>query len=102
MPKHEATFRLEYDGQVVELDINDVNGIEARDFREKVGVSFKTAFVQADAGTLDDLEPIAGLLWIVKRRDKPELEYDEVLGAITYGSIVSDEDETEAPPDPPE
>lgn len=102
MPKDKATFRVEYDGQVVELDINDVNGLEARDFRNKVGMSFKAAFVQADAGQLDDLEPIAGLLWIVKRRDKPELEYDDVLASISYGSIVTeDEDKTEEPPDPP-
>lgn len=101
MPKNDGIIRVEHDGQVYDLDINDVNGLEGREFRQKVGRSLKGAFYDATQGELDDLEPIAGLLWLVKRREDPSLDYDKVLETLTYGSIKDDDYKPEVSPDPP-
>lgn len=89
-------------GKKYSLDITDVTGAEARAFRREVGASVIDAGELAGAGTIDHLEFVAGVKWLIDRRSNPDLVFDEVLNNITYGDVEFEDDpEQEAEGDPP-
>lgn len=90
-------IRFVVEGKPVELRWDDIDGLEARDFRVATGFGVRHAFTAAAAGTLDDLELIAGVMWLVTRRDNPKITYEECLSSINYGNI-GDAGDTEVSP----
>jgi hypothetical protein len=48
-----------------------------------------------------DLDVVAGLVWIVRRRTEPGLTYDDVAGVMTYGDLLVEHDGTGETADDP-
>lgn len=87
------------EGKKYDLDLSDVTGIEAKAFRQAVGVQLLEA---ASSDDIDPLELAAGIKWLIESRENPDLSFREVLGSITYGNLEAIADELEEEPkDPP-
>lgn len=83
-------------------DLSDLDGIEARDFRMATGMSIAKAF-QALAMQESDLEVVAGLAWLIKRRSLPGISYESVLKSVKFKDLEASVDEDDAdPPTEPE
>lgn len=89
------------DGTNYAVDLYDIDGIEWRDALRATEYDTQGDLIVA-ALTLKNFTAIAALLWIWRRRENKELTFDEVLGGLSYGSMMDpDEDETETEPPPP-
>lgn len=86
-------------GRVYDFDFRNFTGMDERDFRIAVGVAIQRAGEAMDAGVIGVLELMAGLKWLVDRRDKPDLEYDTVLSTLSYDDLI--EKDTDIPVPPP-
>lgn len=75
---------LDDDRHTVRLD--DLSAADAKAFRAAVGVPIAQVF---NDPTGIDLDVIAGLIWLCKRRIQPTLSYDAVSRTLTYGSNFS-------------
>ncbi len=78
-------------GKQVDLDLLDVNGVEWRDAKRVTGLPQSDLI--GGALVAKDIEAIAALLWIARRRDDPAIEYESILGALSIRSLqpVADE-----------
>lgn len=86
------TFKLA-GGETYTVRHVDMTAIDARDFRRAVGERLVTVF----AGTLGaDLDVIAGLLWLTRRRDEPHLTYEQVAEDLRYADLEAVDQTTEA------
>lgn len=72
------------DGTNYTVRIKDLSAIDAKDFRAAVGVSLGEAMT----GTSVDLDIIAGLVWLVRRKRERGLPYLKVAKEISYGTEV--------------
>lgn len=86
-------------GRLYDFDFRKFTGVEERDFRLAVGVAIQRAGEALDQGVIGPLEMIAGLKWLVDRRENPDLKFDDVLGDLTYDDLM--EKETDVPVPPP-
>lgn len=94
---NDYTVTLTLGGEQVTFRLGDMNAVDAGDFRRQVGVSL----MQAIAGGSLDLDIVAGLLWLTKRRDNPKLAYHAVAAQLTYADL-EDIDGAEQPDEPDE
>jgi hypothetical protein len=88
-------------GARYEIDFEDFTAADAGDFRRAVGIPLSAIFV---AGTAD-LDGIAGLVWLVRRRGDRKLSYHSVAEALTYGNVDmagGDAEQDAEEPDSPE
>lgn len=93
------TLNFTIKGRKFSLDISDVDGIEARDFRLAVGTPLLEATAAAMRGEIDTLELAAGAMWIIDRRENPAMTYEDALKAVHYATVkVDDEEENPSPP----
>lgn len=97
-----VTFEFNVDGKGYKVDFSNLTGVEARQFRLAVGLPVLTALGGIQEGSIDPLEVVAGLKWIIDRRDDPSQEYEAILAGLTYESVSFDdvkeeEDEEEGP-----
>lgn len=99
MPKASPALQITVDGETFVIEMENLTARDAREFRHAVGVSLAQAMYEGSA----DLDVVAGLIWLVKRKRDPRLRFADVERSITYGSDleVSDGD-TEEKPDPGE
>ncbi|MGH9225704.1 MAG: hypothetical protein ACRD2W_18400 [Acidimicrobiales bacterium] len=74
------TIRL--DGTNFNFSASQVTAIDARDFRAAVGVPIMQVFTQNSV----DLDVMAGMIWVVRRRTERGLTYEQVASSITYDS----------------
>lgn len=73
--------------------IGELTGRDVRDYRALLG--FPPQRVFSDPKEFD-LDAMAGLVWLVRRRDEPNLGFEKVLDAINYGNLdIANDDETE-------
>tara|TARA_R110000787_G_scaffold117171_5_gene227715 strand:+ start:2624 stop:2899 length:276 start_codon:yes stop_codon:yes gene_type:complete len=70
------------------VDPTDINGLEWRDVKKETGLSVQEAL---EAASTLDMEAMGAIVWIVARRENPDLTMDDILLELTLGSIV-DED----------
>lgn len=78
-------------GEPVTFRLGEMTAQDAGDFRRAVGVPLMQAI---SAGL--DLDVVAGLLWLVKRRDQPKVSYQSIAATLTYNDLeVSVEDEAD-------
>jgi hypothetical protein len=75
------TIVIKLDGQEHRLAAGDITALDAKAFRAVVGRPLMTAF-DGDV----DLDVIAGVVWISRRRTEPGLTYEQVAGGISYAS----------------
>lgn len=99
MTKRTNTVAWRVDGTVVSVDLFDIDGIEWRDAKRATGMS-QREMVRA-ALTEEDFEAIAGLLWIVRRREQPDLTYEDVLGSLSFARMGAQGDDEEVEESPP-
>jgi hypothetical protein len=79
---------LSHAGQRLELDLLGVTAVETRDYRAAVRVSFSLVRLKALARQPFELEEVAGLLWLLRRRADPFLAYDTVAHQVTLRSLT--------------
>lgn len=79
-------------GTRYEVNFEDLTAADSGDFRRAVGLPLSAVFRDGEA----DLDAIAGLVWLVRRRGDRKLSYYSVAETLTYGNVSLDEDETAA------
>ncbi|HET7486835.1 MAG TPA: hypothetical protein VFJ85_02835 [Acidimicrobiales bacterium] len=72
------------DGQTYTIRLGDLSALDAKDFRAAVGVSL--AQVMTNGST--DLDVLAGLVWLARRRRERGLAYKTVAKVLTYDTPV--------------
>lgn len=84
------------DGKRYDVDLYDIDGVEWRDAGRETRLTQRQIMYQALV--VKDFDAIGALLWIVRRRQEPELGYEDVLRGLTYltlrntaGGLVHDE-----------
>lgn len=91
MVKPEVKFELAVNGEPVTIDLSDIDGLEWRAIRQETGMRPRQLFQAAQDL---DLEALAALLWVVQRRDRRDLQFDQVLGSINLTSFALDTGDT--------
>lgn len=81
-----AGLQIEAAGRKVVFDMEEMTGVDERDFRKATGYTIAAAWNAAIEGELN-LEAIAGFVWLVARKDEPQLAYDDVLAGVSYKDI---------------
>lgn len=89
------TLTIEHGGKTYTLSTGDFTALDARTFRQTVGIRLVDGFIAPD------LDAIAGLLWLHKRRTHPQLRFDDVAKTVTYESIDFNVDNGEAAEEDP-
>lgn len=90
----------EVDGVRYDVDLFDIDGLEWRDITSVTRLL--QSQVMGQALLANEFEPVAALLWIVRRRVDKKVKYEQVLKSLTYRSLrrINAEEEGEAaPPD---
>ena len=98
--KKDPVLRASIGGKAYALDLTDITGREAKDFRQAVGVPIITAAALVGSGEIDTLEVMAAMKWLIDRREDDTVTYDDVLDAISYKDLAQSEEGDEA--DPPD
>lgn len=65
------------------IDLADLTGTDARDFRQAIGVTLAQV-VSAGGG---DLDTMAALVWLARRRTNKGLPFAAVADNMTYGNV---------------
>jgi hypothetical protein len=101
MADEPTTFTFKIHDKLYKIDVGQFTGTEARAFRREVGLSFAIALEGIALGRVDLLEAVAGFKWIIDRRHKRDLSYDDVLETLTFDSVELSPEEAEEV-DPPQ
>lgn len=82
------------DGTVYEARLSDFSGLDAQLFRQVTGMGLMNAFSQPD------LDTIAGMIWLIRRRTNRKLPFEVVARQINPTNIeveaVGGEDDEES------
>lgn len=97
MPETSSVVRATVDGVDYDLDFSDLNAIDAKDFRREVGIPIASVLT---GGVDADLDVIAGLVWLARRKNEPSLTYTAVAESISFTSDLDLNAVEEAEPDP--
>ena len=88
-----------YEGRY-QVDLADLNGVDSRDFRGAIGISL--AEVVGNGG--GDLDTLAALVWLTRRKSNKALPFQAVAEHINYGNVeqtAADADPVEPDPTTP-
>lgn len=89
----DAIIRTTIDGVHYDLDLGDITALDAKDFRREVGIPLAAAMSEAEGV---DIDVIAGLVWLVRRKTERGLSYTDVASTITFNSDIDFGDAEEA------
>jgi hypothetical protein len=78
-------FSMTLDGRTYTVRLSELTGIDAKDFRAEVGVPLSVVF--RDPAALD-LDVLAGLVWLVRRRLDRRLSYAQVASSLRYDTEI--------------
>lgn len=89
-----SSLAITVDGTTYTVRMADLSAIDAKEFRAAVGVSLAQAMHEGST----DLDVIAGLVWLARRKRERGLAYVKVAKDINYDSDidVTEADGTEA------
>lgn len=87
--QQDLAIRLTIAGQAHEFRVGEYTAVEARLFRREMGVSLQKVFRDGDV----DLDIIAALWWLQRRRDNPKLTFEDVAERFTYDDLVAPADD---------
>lgn len=76
----DSALEITLDGETFTLRFSDLTAIDAKDFRAAVGIPLTAAMTEG----VTDLDIIAGLVWLARRRRERGLAYATVAKALTY------------------
>jgi len=74
------------------LRMSDFSAADARTFREMFGVGMASAFLNPD------LDTIAALVWLVRRKGNRNLTYEAVASGVNYANTSVEDAEADALP----
>lgn len=92
----DAMLELEFNGEKLILRQSEITGIDSRDFRAELGFGV-TGMFQAD-GRFLDVDSVAGVIWLIKRRTNPRLKFVDIAAKVTFadlnniGEAIEDDD----------
>lgn len=86
------------DGTAYKLRAGDLTAVDAKDFHAAVGVRLLDVFRRGP----QDLDEVAGLVWLNRRRQQPGLPYELVAAEVNYDSVLKIEAENTAKAPTPE
>lgn len=72
-------LEITVDGKQHVIRFEDFSALEAREFRREMGCGLASAFSDSP-----DLDTIAALLWLHRRKTNPKLKYEDVAKELTY------------------
>ena len=76
---------VQVDGKEYRLDRRQMTANDARDFRGAVGVPLTKVIAEGSW----DVDIVAGIVWLVRRRTERTLAYQTVAEGITYDSDIN-------------
>ncbi len=79
------------------LDFSDIDGIEWREIKRKIGLS-ASATITAAASL--DFEALAAVAWVIANREE-DFEFEDILRGLKMSSIVQDDEVEEVDTDNP-
>lgn len=88
------------DGKRHELNLEEITGRDAKEFRTTTGTAFRravTMFVTAPDDV--DIDIIAGIIWLARRQAGETVDYDAVLESVNYGTDFAAVAEEVEPPE---
>lgn len=85
------------DGKRYDITVDDLTAADAGDFRRAVGMPLSSVF--ANAGMVD-VDVLAGLVWLARRRQQKGLSYHSVAETLTYGNVQPVLEDAPAEEDP--
>lgn len=71
------------------INFEDLTAADSGDFRRAVGMPLSAVFRDGEA----DLDAIAGLVWLVRRRGQRNLAFASVAESLTYGNVSLETDD---------
>lgn len=87
-------LEITVDGKEYVIRFEDFNALEAREFRREMGSGLAAAFSDTP-----DLDTIAGVLWLHRRKTHPKLKFEEVAKELTYFNFAVTEDSDDVQPE---
>lgn len=78
------------------IRMSELTAIDAKDFRARVGVSLAQVMSNESA----DLDTVAGLVWLARRKRDPRVRFEDVARELTYDTEIDFGDGTEADDEP--
>lgn len=89
--------RITVDDKTYDLDFSDITAIDAKDFRREVGIPLLSVLSDRQEA---DLDVVAGLVWLARRKTESGITYEEVAKSISLGSTLGVTKGTEVEADP--
>lgn len=89
------TLAITVDGTTHTVRLAQLTAIDAKEFRAAVGVSLAQAMAEGST----DLDVVAGLVWLARRKRERGLAFAKVAKEITYETdldVAQPDDEAEA------
>jgi len=83
------------EGKAYKLRAGELSALDAKEFHAAIGVRLLEVFRRGP----QDLDEVAGLVWLCRRRREPGLPYEVVAAEINYDTVlkVEAEDSPTAP-----
>lgn len=88
---------VEINGKRYLLDFSDIDGIEWREIKRKIGLS-ATSTITAAASL--DFEALAAVAWVIANREE-DVDFEDILRGLKMSSIVTDDEEEDLETDNP-
>lgn len=83
-------FVFTVDGVRYDLDLQEITGREAKEFRIATGEPLRRALDLFLLNPQDvDIDTLAGIIWLARRQAGDLVDYDAVLGSVNYGTDFS-------------
>lgn len=95
--KPSAVVRVTVDGEQYDIDFSDLSAIDSKDFRKAVGIPLASVLTERQDA---DIDVIAGLVWLARRKKEPRLSYEEVAESINFTTDMDMKPAGEVEPDP--
>lgn len=93
MASDDPVIQVTLDGETIDVDLFDIDGNEWATVKKQLKLKPRQVFEDAQDF---DFEALAALVWIMKRRDDPQVGYDEILSGLSMRSLVDDTDDDDA------
>src|SRR5205085_12653796 len=82
------------EGKPYKLRAGELSALDAKEFHTAIGVRLLDVFRRGP----QDLDEVAGLVWLCRRRREPGLPYEVVAADINYDSVLTVESEDKQKP----
>jgi hypothetical protein len=86
---NDLELELSVGGDVETVRFGSFTGVDARLFRQEMGMSLRRAWFAVLLRNEDwDTDLVAGIVWLHQRKSNPQLLWDQVAERVTYDDMV--------------